>query len=151
MKEAKLRSTGTLNRSPEKVKSKLFESNSFFDGRDLMQLKYEMLRAVVHENHSVSECCAQFGLSRTAFYHARTAYENEGLAGLIADKPGPKRASKLTDEVLSALRQYAADAPGVSLANLQEFVKTRFNIDIHPRTIKRRMNGAKKNSRGISR
>lgn len=147
MKEIKLKSTGTFNRTAKKVKSELFSGNSFFDSCDLMQVKYEMLRAVAKEGCSISRCCAEFGLSRTAFYRAKAAYERNGLAGLTAERPGPRGPNKLNNEVLSSLLEYLRSNPDASPIKLQAFVKDRFNIDVHPRTIKRCMSNSKKNLR----
>ena len=41
-----LRSCGALNRNPQKVCHPLFTGNDFFDPHDLVQLKYETIRAV---------------------------------------------------------------------------------------------------------
>ena len=44
-----LRKEGTLNSSPEKVRDPKFREGEFFDPRDLIQVKYEMLRRVLVE------------------------------------------------------------------------------------------------------
>ena len=41
-----LRQEGTLNRSPEKVRDPKFQQDEFFDPRDVVQVRYEMLRRV---------------------------------------------------------------------------------------------------------
>ena len=41
-----LRQTGTLHPHPQAVTDPLFQDQPFFDARDLMQVKYEMLRKV---------------------------------------------------------------------------------------------------------
>jgi hypothetical protein len=41
---AELRSSGTLNRNPQRVSDPLFSGHAFFDAQDLVQIKYEMLR-----------------------------------------------------------------------------------------------------------
>ena len=48
--------------------------NAFFDARDLVQVKYEMLRRVLVEGHPVSSTAAAFGFSRPSFYAARAAW-----------------------------------------------------------------------------
>ena len=53
-KLAALRQQGTLNPRPGRVSDALFVKDSFFDSRDLVQVKYEMLRRVQAENHSVA-------------------------------------------------------------------------------------------------
>src|ERR1051325_3471336 len=46
---------GTFNPSPGKVRDPKFHENEFFDPRDLVQVKYEMLRQVSVENAPVTE------------------------------------------------------------------------------------------------
>src|SRR5579863_4636758 len=46
---------GTLNSSPGKVRDPKFQENEFFDPRDLVQVKYEMLRRVSVEKASVTQ------------------------------------------------------------------------------------------------
>ena len=43
-KRERLNHQGVLNRHPERVRAPLFQSGDFFDARDLVQTKYEMLR-----------------------------------------------------------------------------------------------------------
>jgi hypothetical protein len=50
-----LRQQGVLNPHPQKVADPLFLRGEFFDPRDLVQVKYEMLRRVRVEGSSVSE------------------------------------------------------------------------------------------------
>src|SRR5215469_10024487 len=69
-----LRESHTLHPHPEQVRDPLFTSGSpFFDPRDLVQVKYELLRRVQVEGDSVTHATAQFALSRQTFYAAQTA------------------------------------------------------------------------------
>ena len=49
-KTLELKRTGTLNPHPEAVTDLLFKENPFFDRRDLLQVRYEMLR-----RHSIED------------------------------------------------------------------------------------------------
>ena len=60
-KESSLLEEGTLNVSPEKVKDPKFQEGEFFDPRDIVQVKYEMLRRVRVENASVTEAAEEYG------------------------------------------------------------------------------------------
>ena len=107
-KAAALRRHSSVNPHPERVQDELFRSNPFFDPRDIVQVKYEMLRRVRQDGLSVTRSAALFGVSRPTWYQARRAYDAGGLPALVPAKPGPRRASKLTAEVVAALRA----APG---------------------------------------
>ena len=108
-----LREQGTLNPRPREVTDPLFTTESFFDPRDLVQVKYEMLRRVQSEGHSVTGAATAFGFSRPSFYQALSAFEESGLAGLVPHKRGPKQAHKLTDEVLGFIVEMRQKEPSV--------------------------------------
>jgi len=135
----------TLNRRPQEVKAPLFQNSEFFDPRDLVQVKYEMLRQVQEEGKSVKETAASFGFSRVAFYQIRRQFEENGLAGLLPRQRGPQRAHKLTDEVMVYVEQSFARDPSLRAPALVELVKERFGIFVHPRSIERALVRRKKN------
>jgi hypothetical protein len=78
-----LQQQGTLNPRPKAVRDPLFLQDDFFDPRDLVQVKYEMLRRVRTEGQSVTDAAVSFGFSRPSFYQAQSAFEDDGLAGLV--------------------------------------------------------------------
>ena len=111
-----LKQHGCLNPCAEAVRDELFLSNAFFDPRDLVQVKYEMLRRVREDGVPVSRAAASFGVSRPTWYQAQRAYEAGGLPALLPHRPGPRRPHKLSDEVVEALRvamscQYRSKTP----------------------------------------
>ncbi len=136
-KDKALREAGSLNPRPEKIKDELFDDSEFFDQRDLMQVRYEMLRRVQTEGGSVSQTVAQFGLSRPTYYKVKADFEREGLPGLLPRKRGPKDGHKLTSEVVDALRTAKDQDPLMSSERLVTLVLERFGIEVHPRTVER--------------
>ena len=126
-----------LRRHAEAVTDALFQQYDFFDSRDLLQVKYEMLRRVEAEGHFVTAAAAAFVLSRSSFYEARTAWQREGLAGLLPKKRGPRRGHKLTPEVVAFLERRRAEDAHVSAASLVREVKQRFGARVHPRSVER--------------
>ena len=132
-----LREQGCLHPHPEKVTDEAFVASEFFDRRDLVQVKYEMLRRVRVDGQSVSQSAAGFGLSRPSYYQAQTAYEEGGLAALLPKKPGPRRAHKLSEEVVTALREALTDQPELGPRELVELAEERFGISVHRRSIER--------------
>ena len=84
-----LRASGTLNPRPERVIDALFHGSSFFDARDLVQVKYEMLRRVDREHVPVQTAATSFGFSRVAWYQAQARFAAQGLAGLFPRPRGP--------------------------------------------------------------
>lgn len=132
-----LREQGCLHPHPEKVTDEVFVASEFFDRRDLVQVKYEMLRRVRVDGQSVSQSAAGFGLSRPSYYQAQAAYEEGGLPALLPKKPGPRRAHKLSEEVMTALREALADQPELGPRGLLELAEERFGISVHRRSIER--------------
>ena len=139
-----LREQGVLNPHPEDVDEPLFRERPFFDPRDLVQLRYEMLRAVSEDRRPVSEVTARFGCSRPTYYKARDDFKAEGVIGLLPRKRGPQSGHKLTDEVLDFVaEQLQADRllPGADLA---ERVRRRFGVEVHASSIRRALSRRKK-------
>ena len=129
-KRAALRAHHGLHPHPEAVTDPLFvDGDPFFDARDLVQVKYEMLRRVQHEGASVTSAAQAFGLSRPAFYAAQRAWEQGGLPALVPARPGPRRAHKLGEEVVAYLQQARATDPQVRVGDLAQ--------QVHPRSIER--------------
>lgn len=132
-----LRGHHTLNAHPQKVTDSLFVENEFFDPRDLVQVKYEMLRRVRIDGLSVTHAVQAFGFSRPVFYQALAAFEESGLPGLVPRRPGPKHAHKLTDEIVEYLEQQLALDRALRAGTLSERVLEKFGCSVHPRSIER--------------
>ena len=132
-----LKQHGCLNPHAEDVTDELFVSNAFFDPCDLLQVKYEMLRRVREDGMPVSRAAATFGVSRPTWYQAQRAYDAGGLPALLPHRPGPRRAHKLTEEVLDTLRAAKAEHPALTARELVELVRERFGISVHRRSIDR--------------
>lgn len=132
-----LQEHASLNPRPQAVRDPLFRDNDFFDPRDLVQVKYEMLRRVRVEGRSVRQACLDFGFSRPSFYQAQLAYTQEGLPGLRPRKRGPRQAHKLTGEVLAFLLKVKAEQPRLGASTLAHVLEQKFGLKLHRRTIER--------------
>jgi transposase len=136
---AALREARTLNPRPEAVRDEQFGTSEFFDARDLVQVKYEMVRRVEVDGAAIAHAAAVFGFSRPSYYDAAQALARDGLAGLVPAKPGPRRAHKLTDEVLAHVQAMLAADPSLRAAELVEAIAARFATRVHPRSLERAM------------
>ncbi len=139
-----LRQRGCFNPHPEKVGDEIFEASDFFDPRDLVQVKYEMVRRVRREGRPVGQTAADFGFSRPSFYQAQAALERGGLAALLPRKPGPRRAHKLSEEVIDFLEEALATDAALKATGLAERIKKRYGLTVHPRSIERALARRKK-------
>jgi transposase len=142
-----LREQGTLNPRPGEVTDPRFAMDSFFDPRDLLQVKYEMLRRVQSEGHSITGAATAFGFSRPSFYQAQSAFAEGGLAGLVPHKRGPKQAHKLTDQVLAYILSTRQQEPSVRTTELVRLIQERFGTKLHPRSIERSLKRHQKKRR----
>ena len=132
-----LRAERSLNPRPEAVRDEAFSGSEFLDARDLVQVKYEMVRRVRVDGEAVSHSAAAFGFSRPSFYEAAAAIDTGGLAALVPARPGPRRAHKLNDEVVAyAHAQLEAD-PSLRSVDLVTLIEERFGIRVHPRSVER--------------
>ena len=136
-KLAALRAERSLNPRPAAVADEAFRESEFLDARDLVQVKYEMVRRVRVEGEPVSRAARAFGFSRPSFYQARAALEAGGLAALVPARPGPRRAHKLTGEVVAFARERLEADPSLRSAELATQIAERFGVRVHPRSVER--------------
>jgi len=122
---------GVLNPNPEAVLDEQFANDeSFFDARDIVQVKYEMLRRVAN-GESIDDAIRAFGFSsRQSFYRARVAFQQNGLAGLVPAKRGPRNnISAQTKKLVGQMHDSATN-----LANT--FVSEYLQIDFVNRIVR---------------
>jgi transposase len=145
-KPERLKQYGAFNPHPDKVTEELFLDAvlDFFDPRDLIQVKYEMLRAVDKEGRSVKQASQSFGFSRPAFYQAESKFKEGGVTGLIKKRPGPKSAHKLTAEVLAFIEENTEEGQPLRARKLAPLLRGKFGKDVHPRSIERAIARRKK-------
>ena len=136
-KEQALAEARCLNPHPEQVRDPEFGASDFFDARDAVQVKYEMVRKVKVGGAAVTEAAAAFGYSRPAYYEAAAALESSGLEGLVPARPGPRGGHKLTGEVLAWAEEQLAADPGLRPAQLPGRIADAFGVRVHPRSVER--------------
>ena len=105
-----------MNPVPEKVRDLLFRKGEFFDPRDALQVKFQMLRRVSIENTSVTEASDEYGVSRPTYYQARANFEEAGMPR----KRGPTVHTRFVEGVGvpqgTAQPRFTAQGAGVPLA-----------------------------------
>jgi len=91
---------------------------------------------------------ATFGFSRPSYYEAAAAVDRDGLGGLVPAKPGPRRAHKLTGEVIAYARQLREQDPDLGSAQLADAIAAKFAIRVHPRSVERALARAENSKSG---
>ena len=144
-KRQSLQQSGTFNPRSDQVRHPLFiKSSDFFDPQDLLQLKYETLRALEQDDYSIAQAAQEFGLSRPTIYQAQAEFEQWGLPGLLPRKRGPKKPHKWSDEIAAFIEQALVKEPELAASELVVRVRDRFKIQLHPRTIEKALKGRAK-------
>ena len=132
-----LKEQGGLNPKPEAVKDELFQKNDFFDSRDLVQTKYEMVRRVEKDDWTITQASKTFGFSRPCFYDTKNALKKKGFPGLIPAQRGPKRRHKLSDDVMIFVEDAMSKDETLRAAGIVPLIEKRFGFKIHSRSIER--------------
>lgn len=143
-KPLELRRTGTLHPHPDAVTDALFKANPFFDSRDLLQVRYEMLRRHRVERASVVDVAASFGISPPTIYQAQVAFEQAGLGGLLPRRRGPRQGHKLSPEVIEYVLSLRASDPRLTTVACIRAVREKFGITVHRRSLERALARKKK-------
>ena len=120
-----------------KCRSGIFKTAAFFDSRDIVQVKYEMIRAASKGEGSITEISDEYGFSRKSYYQILKAYEAGGLYALIPQKPGPKKPHKLTGDATAFIESFLAGNTKAKPKEISAALEAEMGISIHPRTIYR--------------
>ena len=137
-KVAALRAERSLNPRPEAVSDERFSASEFLDARDLVQVKYEMVRRARVDGEPVGRAAAAFGFSRPSFYAAERALDEGGLAALVPARPGPRGAHKLTRRGRGVRARASGGRPGAVVGgDLVELIAERFGVRVHRRSVER--------------
>ncbi|MBI2839332.1 MAG: helix-turn-helix domain-containing protein [Acidobacteria bacterium] len=133
-----LEEAGLLHRNPEQVRYPLFiEQPEFFDSHDLLQVRYEALRAHLVDGEDIVGLSRRFSFSRQTFYTLLEKFSRQGSRGLLPERPGPKGPSKLSGDILSFTRREYDREPEIAGAALASRIESKFRISIHKRTIEK--------------
>jgi transposase len=145
-KSEALAQDGALNPRPEAVRDALFTANPFFDARDLVQVRYEMVRRHQADGVAISEVAAAFGVSRPTYYKAQDALETAGLAGLLPSQRGPKGGHKVSAEVIAFVAELKAQSPELTTPQCLDAIEEHFGVRVHRRSLERALARKKKRS-----
>ena len=132
-----LQTAGAWNERADLVSSLWFQQSDFFDPRDKVQVKYEMLRAALVDEVAVSQASHEFGYSRESFYTAADLFHEKGIIGLVDNKRGPKQPRKLKAEAQKFLEKEITKNPEISSAELAGRLAEELSINVHRRSVER--------------
>src|SRR5436305_15091452 len=133
LKSEALAQDGALNPNPAAVRDALFTGNPFFDAKDLVQVRYEMVRRHQVDGVASSEAAATFGVTRPTFYKAQSALQTAGLVGLLPSRRGPKGGHKISAEVIAFVSDLKAASPELTTSQCLDAIAARFGVKVHRR------------------
>lgn len=128
---------GTLNPAPEKVSDPKFKEGDFFDPRDVVQVKYELLRRVLVEKVSITDAAQEYGISRPTYYQAKASFDQAGIAGLVPKKRGPHGPHKMRGEVMEFIERRLVPGEPIRAREMSALVQRELGLYVHPRSIER--------------
>jgi len=134
-----LKKSGAFNDNYEKVTAGIFDTSPFFDKKDVVQVKYEMIRAAFNNEGSVTKIADDFGFSRKSYYQAKKAFEAGGLPALIPKKTGPKGAFKIDADALTFIDSFQKSHKNAKPEEISAALEEEKRIKVHPKTIGRHL------------
>jgi transposase len=143
-KREALAKEGALNPRSEAIRDALFTGNPFFDAKDLIQVRYEMVRRHRVDGVAISRASSNFGVSRPTFYKAMKALQKAGLPGLLPRQRGPKGGHKISAEVVAFVADLRAASPQLTTSQCLKEIETRFGTKVHRRSLERALARKKK-------
>ena len=143
-KQDRLGKAGTLNQTPESVSDPMFVAGDFFDARDLLQVRYEMVRLVRGDKATLAQAATRFGVSRATCFRMVKAFDSGGLQGLIPAPRGPRGPHKITPQILRFVDDYRARHGRVGARRLVPLIEAEFGVRIHPRGLEKALERIKK-------
>jgi transposase len=143
-KSEALAQDGVLNPNPEAVRDALFAGNPFFDAKDLVQVRYEMVRRHQVDGVAISEAAETFGVTRPTFYKAQSALQSAGLSGLLPNRRGPKGGHKVSAEVVAFVVALKTESPELTTSQCLDAIEARFGVKVHRRSLERALARKKK-------
>jgi len=135
-----MRRNGSFNHRADNVSADIFLETPFFDACDIVQVKYEMLRAVEKDSRDVLSASEAFGFSRVSFYQIKKEFDESGIAGLTPKKRGPKGSRKIGDDDVEFARGLVS---AHTKAQIIAMLKEQRGVEISKRTLERKLSDKK--------
>ncbi len=145
-KRERLRQAGLLNRKAERVTDPMFRECGFFDPGDLLQVRYEMVRAARSQSMDAPEAARRFGFSAPTCTRYADAFDRGGMPALLPAKRGPRGPHKITPAILHFVLSYCERYGRVGSRRLAPMIETKFGIKLHPRAIDKALERRQKKS-----
>ena len=144
-KEERLKSTHTFNPNYDKINDPTFASSDVLDTRDLLQVRYEMVRSVRIDKDSPKDVASRFGVSEATLRRHIRDLRDGGMIALVPDIRGPKGQHSLNDEEIQYIESYLVKHPDASGGQVHSALVQEKQSEVSKRTIERYLASKKEN------
>ena len=138
-KEEWLKETRTFNRNHDKINDNLFAESDMLDARDLLQVRYEMVRAVKIDKSSATEVAQRFGVSESTLNRNIRALNEGGVIALIPESKGPKGQYSLDEDELKFIDSYLEAHPDATGGQVYSALLKEKQSTVSKRTVERHL------------
>ena len=128
----------------------MFTTGDFFDARDLLQVRYEMVRLVRLGEATLAQAAARFGVSRPTCFRLVRSFDNGGLQGLIPAPRGPRGPHKIHPGDAALRRGLQGPARTRRGAPAGAADRAEFGVKVHPRGLEKALERVQKKLPGVA-
>ena len=109
---------------------------AFINPDDLVQIRYEAVRAVLCENRTRKDVAKEWGFSRPTLNRLISSFQKMGLSSLAERRSGPTEGFKVTDKLLDRVVVLLEKEGRLSPSQVQEELR-QAGTTVHLRTAER--------------
>lgn len=106
------------------------------ESADIIQWRYEMIREASLSKSSIDDICKKYHYSRDMYYYYKGKFDAQGILGLADDKPGPRAATKRTEDVDRLIIELRFKKPHINMYEIAEQLN-KMGVDISARSVSR--------------
>ena len=127
----------------DKVTEPRFLDSDLFDPKDLLQVRYEMVRSIKEGVITLDEVPSKYGVSAMTAKRCVSSLEKGGIIALVPERKGPKGPSSLDDESLRFIDSYIAEHPKASGRKVHDALEAEKHVGVSKRTVERYLSSKK--------
>ena len=136
-KESRLKESNTYNPKSDMITASIFANNQLMDPKDLLQVRYELVRAIKCESKPIREICSEYGVSVSTARRYAEDLKKGGLIALVPEQKGPSGPTKLTKEASDFIDAYRKKNPESSGGKIHSALESKLHTGVSKRTVER--------------
>jgi transposase len=121
------------------------------NSKDIVQWRYEMIRESTLSRDSVNSICKKYCYSRDMYYYYKGKFDTQGIKGLSDEKPGPRAATKRTEDIDRRIIELRFKNPNINMYEIANHLN-QMGVDISARSVSRTLEAhglALKKTKGV--